>query len=167
MQCGDMRSRRPEGPSTPSVASLCLTCVWRRGRDSNPRWAFDPRPLSKRVPSATRSPLPVDGGRKLPVPPGSSRQLAGTRFPSNRRTRSGPLRTWFGAPIGWDLETRTAPDPNQPRLPVCTRSQLGLTPWCPWRSLASWRFSPAVQSHEAVSEAETPRATRPQCSLRT
>jgi hypothetical protein len=29
----------------------------RRGRDSNPRWAFDPRPLSKRVPSASRSPL--------------------------------------------------------------------------------------------------------------
>ncbi len=29
----------------------------RRGRDSNPRLAFDQRPLSKRVPSATRSPL--------------------------------------------------------------------------------------------------------------
>jgi hypothetical protein len=29
----------------------------RRGRESNPRSAFDGRPLSKRVPSATRSPL--------------------------------------------------------------------------------------------------------------
>ncbi len=31
----------------------------RRGRDSNPRRSFAPRPLSKRVPSATRSPLQV------------------------------------------------------------------------------------------------------------
>ena len=39
----------------------------RRGRDSNPRWAFDPRPLSKRVPSTTRSPLrfPRCGGRTV------------------------------------------------------------------------------------------------------
>ena len=31
---------------------------WRRGRDSNPRWAFDPYALSRGAPSTTRPPLP-------------------------------------------------------------------------------------------------------------
>ena len=31
--------------------------VWRRGRDSNPRWAFNPYSLSRGAPSATRPPL--------------------------------------------------------------------------------------------------------------
>jgi hypothetical protein len=30
---------------------------WRRGRDSNPRWAFDPYSLSRGAPSASRPPL--------------------------------------------------------------------------------------------------------------
>ena len=30
---------------------------WRRGRDSNPRWAFDPYALSRGAPSAARPPL--------------------------------------------------------------------------------------------------------------
>src|SRR5450631_461995 len=30
---------------------------WRRGRDSNPRWAFDPYALSRGAPSTTRPPL--------------------------------------------------------------------------------------------------------------
>ncbi len=34
----------------------CLL-VWRRGRDSNPRDAFDAYPLSRRAPSAARTPL--------------------------------------------------------------------------------------------------------------
>ena len=32
---------------------------WRRGRDSNPRWAFDPYALSRGAPSAARPPLHV------------------------------------------------------------------------------------------------------------
>ncbi len=40
------------GPNWPNPSKLL-----RRGRDSNPRQAFDPRSLSKGVPSATRSPL--------------------------------------------------------------------------------------------------------------
>jgi hypothetical protein len=32
--------------------------TWRRGRDSNPRWAFDPYALSRGAPSTTRPPLP-------------------------------------------------------------------------------------------------------------
>ena len=36
---------------------------WRRGRDSNPRWAINPYTLSRRAPSAARTPLrEVDGG---------------------------------------------------------------------------------------------------------
>jgi hypothetical protein len=31
--------------------------IWRRGRDSNPRWAFNPYSLSRGAPSATRPPL--------------------------------------------------------------------------------------------------------------
>ena len=31
--------------------------MWRSGRDSNPRWAFDPYSLSRRAPSTTRPPL--------------------------------------------------------------------------------------------------------------
>jgi hypothetical protein len=34
-----------------------LPAVWRRGRDSNPRWAFDPYALSRGAPSTTRPPL--------------------------------------------------------------------------------------------------------------
>src|ERR1700722_3781467 len=34
-----------------------LPIVWRRGRDSNPRWAFDPYALSRGAPSTTRPPL--------------------------------------------------------------------------------------------------------------
>src|SRR5271156_4948214 len=34
-----------------------LYAVWRRGRDSNPRWAFDPYALSRGAPSTTRPPL--------------------------------------------------------------------------------------------------------------
>src|SRR5258707_15796345 len=33
------------------------TNAWRRGRDSNPRWAFDPYALSRGAPSTTRPPL--------------------------------------------------------------------------------------------------------------
>ena len=37
--------------------SLFLLVYWRRGRDSNPRWAFDPYSLSRGAPSAARPPL--------------------------------------------------------------------------------------------------------------
>ncbi len=33
--------------------------IWRRERDSNPRWAFDPYSLSRGAPSATRPPLRI------------------------------------------------------------------------------------------------------------
>ncbi len=42
-------------PATPGVRSSVLK--WRRGRDSNPRWAFDPYALSRGAPSTTRPPL--------------------------------------------------------------------------------------------------------------
>jgi hypothetical protein len=35
-----------------------ISNTWRRGRDSNPRWAFDPYALSRGAPSTTRPPLP-------------------------------------------------------------------------------------------------------------
>ncbi len=44
---------RAAGPSLRKITAFYAG----EGRDSNPRRAFDPRPLSKRVPSATRSPL--------------------------------------------------------------------------------------------------------------
>src|SRR5271156_7173570 len=36
-----------------------LRNAWRRGRDSNPRWAFDPYALSRGAPSTTRPPLRI------------------------------------------------------------------------------------------------------------
>ena len=44
--------------------SLFLMDKWRRGRDSNPRWAFNPYSLSRGAPSATRPPL--RDGRRIP-----------------------------------------------------------------------------------------------------
>src|ERR1700749_4778403 len=37
---------------------------WRRGRDSNPRRAFDPYTLSRGAPSTTRPPLHACGGKR-------------------------------------------------------------------------------------------------------
>ena len=46
--------------SSRTAVQLC-TCqndlCWRMGRDSNPRWAFDPYSLSRRVPSTARPPI--------------------------------------------------------------------------------------------------------------
>ena len=39
---------------------LFLLNYWRRGRDSNPRWAFNPYSLSRGAPSAARPPLRND-----------------------------------------------------------------------------------------------------------
>jgi len=55
----------------------------RRGRDSNPRSAFDGRPLSKRVPSATRSPLLSGKHRSTAALP--AWQLPQERFDRERR----------------------------------------------------------------------------------
>ncbi len=55
----DVVDHGPTGvPKACPIGQLHAQATLRRGRDSNPRWAFDPRPLSKRLPSATRSPLP-------------------------------------------------------------------------------------------------------------
>ncbi len=47
---------------------------WRRGRDSNPRWAFDPYALSRGAPSTTRPPLPgiAHIGERAMIPARSS-----------------------------------------------------------------------------------------------
>ncbi len=49
-------------PRCGDTGRLCGTDIrngsdWRRGRDSNPRWAFDPYALSRGAPSTTRPPL--------------------------------------------------------------------------------------------------------------
>ncbi len=46
------KSREPADGRQPA----CKT-IWRRERDSNPRWAFDPYTLSRGAPSTTRPPL--------------------------------------------------------------------------------------------------------------
>ena len=43
--------------------------LWRRGRDSNPRWAFGPYSLSRGAPSAARPPLHEDAAQG-PASPG-------------------------------------------------------------------------------------------------
>ncbi len=55
----------------------------RRGRDSNPRSAFDGRPLSKRVPSATRSPL-LSGDKRSTAPAASAQAASPSREPRNQ-----------------------------------------------------------------------------------
>jgi hypothetical protein len=46
----------------PGGSSKQLLTYWRRGRDSNPRWAFDPYTLSRGAPSTTRPPLRIGQG---------------------------------------------------------------------------------------------------------
>ena len=79
------RSRTPVRRRPPAAGSrryrAVTGCDLRRGRDSNPRQAFDLRPLSKRVPSATRSPLPSTPG------PGTY-----TKRPLGQARQAGPLR---------------------------------------------------------------------------
>ncbi|CAN5839155.1 hypothetical protein BH11MYX4_BH11MYX4_23840 [soil metagenome] len=68
---GRVLACQPERPSDSQS-------LQRRGRDSNPRSAFDGRPLSKRVPSATRSPLLSGKGRSTaPLPAWQLPQDAG------------------------------------------------------------------------------------------
>ena len=59
------RARQTDSPPNEKTPPRGRLFGWRRGRDSNPRWTFDPRPLSKRVPSASRSPLQVAAGTYL------------------------------------------------------------------------------------------------------
>ena len=47
-----LQAKNKKGPDGPFLFSY-----WRRGRDSNPRWAFDPYALSRGAPSTTRPPL--------------------------------------------------------------------------------------------------------------
>ena len=47
----------------PSVQTF-ISSIWRRERDSNPRWAFDPYALSRGAPSATRPSLLNSAGAK-------------------------------------------------------------------------------------------------------
>ncbi len=51
---------------------------WRRGRDSNPRRAFDPHTLSRRAPSASSvtSPGVIGGGRGTRTPMGKPRRFS-------------------------------------------------------------------------------------------
>src|SRR5260370_632313 len=72
-----------------------LTKQQRRSGDSNPRQAFDLRPLSKRVPSATRSPLP-----KARPPHGTRNRLV-DKEPAHRRPL---LRVAFRAAVPSHLE---------------------------------------------------------------
>ena len=41
----------------PDVLGRFRLCLWRRGRDSNPRYPFGVHTLSRRAPSTARSPL--------------------------------------------------------------------------------------------------------------
>jgi hypothetical protein len=45
------------GSNLPQDPAFTGIFCWRRGRDSNPRWAFDPYALSRGAPSTTRPPL--------------------------------------------------------------------------------------------------------------
>ena len=43
--------------ATTACQEIRFICIWRRERDSNPRWAFDPYALSRGAPSASRPSL--------------------------------------------------------------------------------------------------------------
>src|SRR5882757_6513301 len=67
LRFGTAVARAPASPSQPtclyrdSTSDLIFQrfqADWRRGRDSNPRRAFDPYALSRGAPSTTRPPLP-------------------------------------------------------------------------------------------------------------
>ena len=75
VEIADSDARQRSAPQNCRGANLRSDCdaikwdiidikfAWRRGRDSNPRWAINPYTLSRRAPSAARTPLRgVDGG---------------------------------------------------------------------------------------------------------
>ena len=60
---------------------------WRRERDSNPRWAFDPYALSRGAPSTTRPSLRSLTGQFRIEGYGSRKQLAKARGDPTRKAR--------------------------------------------------------------------------------
>ena len=56
--------KRPR-PGARRRSKISQGLEWRSGRDSNPRWAFDPYSLSRRAPSTTRPPLRTASRRPL------------------------------------------------------------------------------------------------------
>ena len=56
--------------------------IWRRERDSNPRWAFDPYTLSRGAPSTSRPSLRCQRFRVDLTPSGLSRTHQGARTPA-------------------------------------------------------------------------------------
>ena len=60
---GGLIRRLPDAPPAAAGDTVDILMLdrcrkeWRSGRDSNPRWAFDPYSLSRRAPSTTRPPL--------------------------------------------------------------------------------------------------------------
>ncbi len=56
--CSTTHSLEASASYGASIPPLAMGAWWRRGRDSNPRWAFDPYALSRGAPSTTRPPLP-------------------------------------------------------------------------------------------------------------
>ncbi len=54
---GTRRDAAVSDPSTANRRRVNLLAKWRRERDSNPRWAFDPYTLSRGAPSTTRPSL--------------------------------------------------------------------------------------------------------------
>lgn len=109
----------PECLVNPSVGHLPVhpeamsARTLRRGRDSNPRQAFDLRPLSKRVPSATRSPLQSGDAPSTATAGGSQLQPAW-------RGRCVPFRIELDGPardvrkldrrLGWPCATPIFPE---------------------------------------------------------
>src|SRR5437868_5267126 len=124
---GRTHSERPEGSKLRSNVDPrraggeeSIHEFGRRGRDSNPRQAFDLRPLSKRVPSATRSPLPKgrasERTRNAEPDKGCGRASVArmARVPNGDALGSHrPVRPWTRRP----RRSRAAPPPMRPRPP--------------------------------------------------
>ncbi len=138
-------SSQSEGLSAPfPVKSIHSSDrIWRRERDSNPRWAFDPYTLSRGAPSTTRPSLrcqllthPVSGapfGARYSAPPCASPRGASLRSTQTRlRDARGDMR-------------RCRPPPTQRRCQTAATRRLrscllGASPRRPARILGEFRY---------------------------
>ena len=161
-----------------------MAVAWRRGRDSNPRWAFDPYSLSRGAPSAARPPLRklrsitqgIAARKKYPadrISPSIGAVARGARIPHGRPRTSArrgddrpAMRRARGGGTDFSKERRDRPRSGRPAAgparPGAARRSPGGEPPLPGGALTPTRtwfpFTPStvtVTSSPIISDSPT------------